>query len=51
MDGTYTVRGLNCVGIRHAGFDAARIRALATAFRVRTNMRGAIAQVEAGDEA
>ena len=51
MDGTHTVRGLNRVGLRRAGFDAARMRALATAFRVlfrvRTNMRAAIAQVEA----
>ena len=51
MDGTHTVRGLNRVGLRRAGFDAARIRALATAFRVlfrvRTNMRAAIARVEA----
>jgi len=51
MDGTHTVHGLNRVGLRRAGFDAARIRALATAFRVlfrvRTNMRAAIAQVEA----
>ena len=51
MDGTHTVRGLNRVGLRRAGFEAARMRALATAFRVlfrvRTNMRAAIAQVEA----
>jgi len=51
MDGTHTVRGLNRVGLRRAGFDAARIRALATAFRmlfrVPTNMRSALAQVEA----
>jgi UDP-N-acetylglucosamine acyltransferase len=51
MDGTHTVRGLNRVGLRRAGFDAARIRALATAFRilfrVRTNLSQAIARVEA----
>ena len=51
IDGTHTVRGLNRVGLRRAGFDAARIRALATAFRmlfrVRTNMRQAMARVEA----
>ena len=50
-DWTHTVRGLNRVGLRRAGFDAARIQALATAFRllfrVRTNLRTAIAQVEA----
>lgn len=51
MDGTHTVRGLNRVGLRRAGFDAARIRALATAFRilfrVRTNLSQAMARVEA----
>ena len=51
MDETHTVRGLNRIGLRRAGFDAARIRALATAFRmlfrVRTNMRQAMARVEA----
>ena len=51
MDETHTVRGLNRVGLRRAGFDAARIRALAMAFRmlfrVRTNMRQAMARVEA----
>jgi len=50
-DGTHTVRGLNRVGLRRAGFDAARIRALAAAFRLlfrtRTNLRAAIARVEA----
>jgi UDP-N-acetylglucosamine acyltransferase len=51
MDGTHTVRGVNRVGLRRAGFDAARIRALVNAFRilfrVRTNLREAIAAVEA----
>jgi len=51
MDGTHTVRGLNRTGLRRAGFDAPRIRALATAFRllfrVRTNLRAAIDRVEA----
>jgi UDP-N-acetylglucosamine acyltransferase len=51
MDGTHTVRGLNRVGLRRAGFDRARIRALATAFRilfrVRTPLGAAIARVEA----
>jgi UDP-N-acetylglucosamine acyltransferase len=51
MDGTHTVRGLNRIGLRRAGFDAARIRALTTAFRilfrVRTNLGQAVARVEA----
>jgi UDP-N-acetylglucosamine acyltransferase len=51
LDETHVVRGLNRVGLRRAGFDAARVRALATAFRilfrVRTNLRAAMARVEA----
>jgi UDP-N-acetylglucosamine acyltransferase len=51
MDGTHTVRGLNRVGLRRAGFDRDRIRALAAAFRilfrVRTNLSQALARVEA----
>src|SRR5262249_54959623 len=51
MDGTHTVRGLNRVGLRRSGFDADRIRALLTAFRIlfrtRLNLREAIARVEA----
>lgn len=51
MDGTHTVRGLNRTGLRRAGFDAARVRALATAFRilfrVRTNLPAAMARVTA----
>jgi len=50
MDGTHTVRGLNRVGLRRNGFDAARIRALLSAFRIlfrtRLNLREAIARVE-----
>jgi UDP-N-acetylglucosamine acyltransferase len=50
-DHTSVVRGLNRVGLRRAGFDAARIRALATAFRmlfrVRSNRTLAVARVEA----
>ena len=50
-DETHTVRGLNRVGLRRAGFDRERLRALATAFRilfhVRTNMTAAVARVEA----
>jgi UDP-N-acetylglucosamine acyltransferase len=51
VDGTHTVRGLNRVGLRRAGFDRDRMRALATAFRIlfhaRTNLAAAIARVEA----
>jgi UDP-N-acetylglucosamine acyltransferase len=50
MDGTHTVRGLNRIGLRRAGFDAASMRALSTAFRilfrVRTNLREAMVRVE-----
>jgi len=48
IDGTHTVRGLNRVGLRRAGFDRERVRALATAFRIlfhaRTNLSAAIAR-------
>lgn len=51
VDGVHTVRGLNRTGLERAGFDVARIRALATAFRilfrVRTNLSVAMARVEA----
>jgi UDP-N-acetylglucosamine acyltransferase len=51
MDGTHTVRGINRVGLRRAGFDADQIRALqrafATLFRTRRNLRQALAAVEA----
>jgi UDP-N-acetylglucosamine acyltransferase len=51
FDGTSTVRGLNRVGLQRAGFDGARIAALAKAFRilfrVRVNLRMAMARVEA----
>jgi UDP-N-acetylglucosamine acyltransferase len=50
-DWTHVVRGVNRVGLRRAGFDAGRIRAISTAFRilfrVRTNLREAMARVEA----
>ena len=50
-DGTHIVRGLNRVGLRRAGFDRERIRALASAFRIlfraRTNLGAALARVEA----
>jgi UDP-N-acetylglucosamine acyltransferase len=52
MDETHTIRGVNRVGLRRAGFDAARIRAVVNAyrtlFRVRVNLRDAMAEVEAG---
>jgi UDP-N-acetylglucosamine acyltransferase len=45
------VRGLNRVGLERAGFDRERMRALNAAFRilfrVRTNLRLAMARVEA----
>lgn len=50
-DYTHTVRGVNRVGLRRAGLDPDRIRALASAFRVlfrvRTNLATALARVEA----
>jgi UDP-N-acetylglucosamine acyltransferase len=50
MDDTHVVRGINRVGMRRAGMDATRIRAVATAFRmlfrVRLNLRDAMARVE-----
>lgn len=50
-DLTHTVRGVNRVGLKRAGFDAARIRAVTNAFRrlfrVRTNLRIAMAEIEA----
>jgi UDP-N-acetylglucosamine acyltransferase len=51
MDGTHTVRGLNRVGLRRAGFDRVRMRALQDAFRIlfrtRQNLREALTRVEA----
>jgi len=51
LDGTHTVRGLNRIGLRRAGFEPDRIRALARAFRilfrVRTHLGRAVAEVEA----
>jgi UDP-N-acetylglucosamine acyltransferase len=51
IDGTHTVRGLNRIGLRRAGFDRERIRVLASAFRilfrVRTNLAAALARVGA----
>jgi UDP-N-acetylglucosamine acyltransferase len=52
MDWTHTVRTLNRVGLRRAGFSPAQIRELQNAFsrlfRRATNLRQAIAEVEAG---
>lgn len=51
MDGTHTVRGLNVVGLRRAGFDLERIQALRRAFarlfRRKVNLREAVAQLRA----
>ena len=52
MDGTHTVRAINRVGLRRAGFTAAQIRDVHTAFmrlfgRTR-NLATAIAELEAG---
>lgn len=51
MDGTHTVRGVNRIGLRRAGFDAARLRAVQrafrTLFRTRLNLREALARVAA----
>jgi UDP-N-acetylglucosamine acyltransferase len=51
LDATHRVRGLNLVGLRRAGFERERIRALTEAyrllFRVRTNLGQAMARVEA----
>jgi len=50
MDDTHVVRGVNRVGLRRAGFDAARVRTVTTAFRmlfrVRLNLSQAMAAVE-----
>jgi UDP-N-acetylglucosamine acyltransferase len=50
FDGTRTVRGLNRVGLRRAGFTLEQIRALQRAFvrlfRRPTNLRQAMADVE-----
>ena len=49
MDGTHTVRGLNIVGLRRAGFSRERITALrqafSTLFRQRGNMRLKVEQL------
>ncbi|HXG19305.1 MAG TPA: acyl-ACP--UDP-N-acetylglucosamine O-acyltransferase [Methylomirabilota bacterium] len=49
MDGTHTVRSINVVGLRRAGFDRERIRALRNAFarlfRRRVNLRRAVEEL------
>jgi len=51
MDGTHTVRGLNRVGLRRAGFGQEQIAALRQAFKIlfaqRVNLSAAMARVEA----
>ena len=53
MDGTHTVRGLNRVGLRRAGFTTGQVRQLQNAFtrlfRRATNLSVALAEVEAGE--
>ena len=53
MDGTHTVRGVNAIGLRRAGFGAARIaairRAVVLLFGHPTHLGRALARVEAGD--
>jgi len=50
VDGTHTVRGVNRVGLRRAGFDRARVRAMVEAFRVlfseRRNLKVAMAEID-----
>jgi UDP-N-acetylglucosamine acyltransferase len=52
MDETHTVRALNTVGLRRAGFEAVQIRdlrrAFARLFRARTNLRRAADEIESG---
>jgi UDP-N-acetylglucosamine acyltransferase len=52
MDWTHTVRTINRIGLRRAGFSAEQIRALqrafATLFRTRRNLQQALAEVTAG---
>ena len=52
MDGTHTVRAVNRVGLRRAGFSAPQVRAVHAAFRVlfrrARNLQLALAEVEAG---
>jgi len=51
MDGTHTVRGLNAIGLRRAGFSRERIstlkQAFSTLFRTRGNIRNKVEQLQA----
>ncbi|MGH7819404.1 MAG: acyl-ACP--UDP-N-acetylglucosamine O-acyltransferase [Candidatus Binatia bacterium] len=53
MDGTHTVRTINLVGLRRAGYGAGEIRAIRDAFKTLflrpRNLRRALAEVEAGE--
>ncbi|MBX3024906.1 acyl-ACP--UDP-N-acetylglucosamine O-acyltransferase [bacterium] len=54
MDWTHTVRAVNRIGLRRAGFSADRIRAVQRAFailfRTRRNLRAALAELEAAPQ-
>jgi UDP-N-acetylglucosamine acyltransferase len=54
MDLTHTLRGINVVGLRRAGFSNSAIRALREAYRVlfgtRRNLKRAIAELETAGE-
>ncbi len=53
MDGTHTVRGVNAIGLRRAGFDAASIaairRAMSVLFGRPTHLGRALARLEAAE--
>jgi UDP-N-acetylglucosamine acyltransferase len=53
MDGTHTVRGVNVIGLKRAGFDAGRIaavrRAMTALFGRPTHLGRALARIEADD--
>ncbi len=53
VDGTHTVRGVNTVGLRRAGFEGTQIaairRAVARLFGRPTHLGRALAEIEAGD--
>lgn len=52
MDGTHTVRGVNVIGLRRAGFDRTQIRALRDAFarlfHQKVNLRRAVEELRQG---
>jgi len=54
MDGTHTVRAVNRIGLRRAGFAPEQIRAIqrafAALFRTRRNLSAALAEVESGPQ-